>query len=473
MVEFTIGNSIKSKIDKLLVASKAEAIEKFLTEKEQGLYSAIKKQTIDDKIKAYNIGDYTVFVAIIKTNPSSLEWQQLGGYAYKAMQKCREVKVQLTNAFSEDIYDFSLGLDMASYRFDKYFTKKPESFYPKLEKVIYINTKLENFDGYKHNAGLANAIRYARDLINEPANELSPEIYAADIKRLEYLGLEIEILHDAEMKEKGFGLANAVAQGSVNRPCIAIIKWRGDKTKDDFKLGLVGKGVTFDSGGLSLKTGSSMAGMKQDMAGSAVVVSAMKSIALQKVEKNIVAVVGLVENMPSGNSYRPDDILKSLSGQTVEINNTDAEGRLVLADCLTYIQQTYQVEYLVDVATLTGAISIALADVYAGLFSNTVTFANQLCSYGEYVGERLWRMPIGKEFDKMIDSSIADMKNTGGRAGGSSTAACFLQRFVNKNVKWAHLDIAGVDTSDGNNVLYPKGASAFGVKLLNHLIHKI
>ena len=359
---------------------------------------------------------------------------------------------------------------MASYRFDKYFTKKPASFYPTLEKITYVSSGLTNFEEYKNYASLNNAIRYARDLCNEPANNLSPELYSEDIKRLEYLGLDIDILDEEKMRENNFGLALAVGQGSVNRPKIAIIKWNGNKENNEYEVGLVGKGVTFDSGGLSLKPNSGMLDMKQDMTGSSVVVATMKSIALQKIEKNIVAVVGLVENMPSGTAYRPGDVLTSMSGQTVEIHNTDAEGRLVLADCLTYIQKTFNPKHVIDIATLTGAISSALGNVYAGIFSNNLKFANTLIKNGETVGERLWLMPLGKEFDKMMDSNIADMKNSGGRLGGSSTAACFLQRYIEKNTNWAHLDIAGVDGSDGTNPLYPKGASGFGVRLLNNFI---
>ena len=213
--------------------------------------------------------------------------------------------------------------------------------------------------------------------------------------------------------------------------------------------------------------------MKQDMAGAAAMVAAMKSIALQNIKVNVVAVVGLVENMPSGAAYRPGDVIKSMSGQTVEVNNTDAEGRLVLADCLTYIQHEFKPEYVVDMATLTGAIVVALGNTFAGLFANSSKLTTEIQRAGEYTGERVWLMPMDKEYDKQMDSNIADMKNTGGRAGGSATAACFLRRFVEKNTKWAHIDIAGMDLTDGSKLLYPKGASGFGVRLINRVIKQI
>lgn len=473
MVEYTIGRNIKTKCDKLIVSDKAEYVIDLLNENEKCLRLAIKKQISSDKIKEYDLGEYKVFVALIDFKQNQTDWQRLGGEVWKKIKYSREVKVQIIGAKAENLYDFSLGVELASYSFDKYFTQKASSFYPNLEKIMFVGSGLKNFDGYKQYAGLANCVRYARDLINEPANAVTPQSFAEDISRLKYLGLQVNVLDEDKMKEKGFNLALAVGQGSVNRPKIAIIKWLGNPQQENFKIGLVGKGVTFDSGGISIKPAANMGDMKQDMAGAAAMVAAMKSIALQKIKENVVAVVGLVENMPSGSAYRPGDVLKSMSGQTVEVNNTDAEGRLVLADCLTYIQQEFKPEFVLDMATLTGAIVIALGNTFAGLFSNSVKLANELKNAGEYTGERVWQMPMDKEYDKQMDSSIADMKNTGGRAAGSATAACFLQRFIEKNTKWAHIDIAGMDLSDGSKVLYPKGASGFGVRLINRFIRQI
>lgn len=472
MVEFVIGRNVGAKGNKVIAASKPEEIIKLLGKTESGLQAAIKKQKPEDKIKEYNLGEYSVFVALINLK-SAVEWQKFGAAVWYKIKNCREVKVALPTAKPQDVYDFALGVELGSYRFDKYFTKKQASFYPKLEKISFTNTGLKNMDGYKDAAALANAVRYARDLINEPANAMTPEILAADIKRLEYLGLEVEILEEAQMRELGFNLALAVAQGSVNRPRIAIIKWRGNPKEKGFAVGLVGKGVTFDSGGISIKPAANMGDMKQDMAGAAAMTAVMKSLALQKAAKNVVAVVGLVENMPSGTAYRPGDVVASMSGQTVEVVNTDAEGRLVLADCLTYIQKTFKPKTVMDMATLTGAMVIALGHTFAGIFSNDDRLAQKLATAGRESGERVWRMPMDPEYDKLVDSTIADMKNSAGRPAGSATAACFLRRFIEKGTIWAHIDIAGMDLSEGTNILYPKGASGFGVRLLNELIRKL
>ncbi len=471
MVEFALGKNIKVKSDKMLIASKTSQITAELNAEERILVSAINKQSPTDKIKEYSLGSYKVFVCVADAKQNALEWQKSGAYAYKFLKNSREVKIKIIGFNEKAVCDFSFGLEMASYRFDKYFTKKKDDFYPKLERVVF--TGIKDFSDYKDFASLANCVRYARDLTNEPANQLTPEILASDIRRLEYLGLDIEVLDEQSMKEKGFNLAYAVGQGSANRPRIVVIKWNGNKNSSEYKVGLVGKGVTFDSGGISLKPANNMWDMKQDMAGAAAMVATMKSLALGHCEKNVVAVVGLVENMPSGSAYRPGDIVTSMSGQTVEVQNTDAEGRLVLADCLTYIQKEFKPEYVIDMATLTGAIVIALGNTFAGLFSNNEKMIKTLKAAGDECGERLWHMPMDKEYDKLMDSNIADMKNIGGRNAGSATAACFLNRFVEKNTKWAHIDIAGMDLTDGSKAMYPKGASGFGVLLLNKFMEKI
>ena len=470
MVEFITGKNIKAAGDKVLIAEKAAEIVRILSDKEQILADAVKKQTEESGIKVYNLGGCQVVAVVIKKAMSGLEMAELAGKIYKSIKSCRVVKVDLIDR-EELTCDFAFGIELASYTFDKYFTAKPESFYPKLERIIF--TGIKDMTDYKPLSGVANAVRYARDLINEPANYLTPEVFAADIRRLEYLGLDVKILDEKAMKERGFGLALAVAQGSVNKPRVAVIKWKGNKESDDFAVGLVGKGVTFDSGGISIKPAAGMGDMKQDMAGAAAMVAVMKSLALQQTQKNVVAVVGLVENMPSGSAYRPGDIFRSMSGQTVEVQNTDAEGRLVLADCLTYIQEEYKPEYVVDMATLTGAIVIALGHSYAGLFSNNAKLAIALNMAGEHCGELLWQLPMNAEFNKQMDSTVADMKNVGGRAAGSCTAACFLQRFVKKETKWAHIDIAGMDLVEEPKPLYPKGASGYGVRLINQFINEL
>ena len=406
-----------------------------------------------------------------KITPITL--QNIGGNLFKQLFKddvacfyVEEIKGCKLNQM-EIAHNLAFGLMLGSYSFDKYFTKKKQSEYSSLEQVIF---KLENpeqaNEDFKYFAALGNGVRYARDLCNEPANYLTPEVFADDIKRLEYLDLEVEILSQKELEEKDFNLLLSVAKGSANKPKVAIVKWRGNPTSDEFECGLIGKGVTFDSGGISLKSSAHIHEMKNDMMGAAVVVATMKALALQKSKKNIIAIVGLVENMPCGNATRPSDVIASMSGQTVEVINTDAEGRLVLGDCIWYLQENYNVNKLIDVATLTGAISVALGSEYAGIFSNDDKLSNELIKSGIEVDEPLWRLPINENYNKMINSDIADMSNTGTGGAGSSRAACFIQRFVQENKTWAHLDIAGVDMETKGKPICPKGATAFGIRLL-------
>lgn len=367
-----------------------------------------------------------------------------------------------------------LGVELASYSFDKYHTlKKPEDF-PKLETLHFISKEKLDKKLYAPTAALANAVRYARDLVNEPANELTPEIYAADIKRLEHLGLKVTVLDKAELKKKGFNMLLAVAQGSANNPYVCILEHLGNPKNKDYDVALVGKGVTFDAGGISLKTPKGMDEMKRDMAGSAVVAATLKAAANQKLNLNIVGIVGLVENMPSGTAIRPGDVVTSLSGKTVEIVDTDAEGRMVLGDCLTYVEKEYKPKMIIDLATLTGAIVVTLGDEMAGLFSNDDVLAELLSIAGEQTGEELWRLPVTDGFRKKNKSDIADLKNySGAKTGGATTAACFLEEFLLNKTPWAHLDIAGVDTFSSSKSLYPKGASGFGVLLLNKFLRNL
>lgn len=440
-------------------------------------YFKVKElQTVTAKTK-----DNDLILIATKQIPSPFDLQLLGGKIYNLFNKNQKIVMYAQSPIGSKIkttdiaYNIALGVELASYNFDKYFTTKKTDSYPKLESVIFsAKNKVISKEGYKNYAALATGVRYAKDLINEPANNLTPVIMANDIKRLEYLGLEVEVLDVKTMKEKEFNLALSVAQGSVNEPRIVVIKYKGNSDKKEFDLGLVGKGVTFDSGGISLKPGNGMWDMKQDMAGSAAVIGAMKTLALQKMNLNVVAVVGLVENMPSGTATRPGDVVKSMSGQTVEILNTDAEGRLVLADCLWYIQQEYNVKKVVNIATLTGAILVALGNQMAGIMGNNQAFINFIIKAGNESNEKLWQLPLTAEYNKMMDSSIADMKNISeSRNAGSITAGCFLQRFIKKDVKWAHLDIAGMDKIEKPTLLAQKGASGFGVRLFNQIMKNL
>lgn len=415
-----------------------------------------------------------IIIAGLGEKPDTIALQKLGGALVKKLFKdsvaCYYVEeIKGCKLSTEAIaHNIAFGLMIGSYRFDKYFTKKKQEDYPSLEQVIFkVKNPARVSENFKDFAALSNAVRYARDLCNEPSNYLTPEVFAADIKRLEYLDLDIEILGQKELEEKEFNMLLSVSQGSVLEPKVAILKWRGNPDFDGWDCGLVGKGVTFDSGGISIKPANGMWDMKGDMTGAAVVVSSLKALALQKAPVNVVGIVGLVENMPSGTATRPGDIVTSMSGQTVEILNTDAEGRLVLGDCLWYVQEQFGVTRLVDVATLTGATMRALGNEYAGIFANNDKMTIELIKAGEQTAEKLWRLPMGEAYNKMIDSDIADMKNIGGANAGGSTAACFLGRFVKKGAEWAHLDIAGVDREEKDTPLCPKGATAFGVRLLN------
>lgn len=409
-----------------------------------------------------------IIIAIVNEQSKDLDIEQIGGKIYKLIKN--EKNAQIFAVKAHVAYHLAFGIELGSYRFDKYLTKKQPKDFPKLEMVV-IDAPDASKDGYAPFTALATGVRYARDLTNEPANNLTPVMMAEDVKRLEYLGLQVEILDEKVMREKEFNLALSVAQGSCNPPRIAIIQWRGKTADNAFDLGLVGKGVTFDSGGISLKPGAGMWDMKQDMAGAAAVVGALKTAALQKLPLNVVGVIGLVENMPSGSATRPGDIIRSMSGQTVEILNTDAEGRLVLADCLWYIQKTFGVKKVIDIATLTGAIMVALGKEMAGVMGNNQNLIDTIFKAGETSGEKVWQLPMNKAYDKMMDSNIADMKNISeSRNAGSITAACFLQRYIQPDVAWAHLDIAGMDKEDKGTPLTPKGASGFGVQLFNRIM---
>ena len=308
----------------------------------------------------------------------------------------------------------------------------------------------------------------ARDLVNEPANMLGPVEFAAATKALEKLGVDVEILTEKEMKKLGMGALLGVAQGSPRGARLAVMQWKGGKAKDK-PIAFVGKGVTFDTGGISIKPAAGMEDMKGDMGGAAAVTGLMHALAARKAKVNVVGIIGLVENAVDGNAQRPGDIVTSMSGQTIEVLNTDAEGRLVLADALWYCNQRFEPKFMVNLATLTGAIMVALGQGHAGLFSNNDELSGRLTEAGLATQEKLWRMPMGPDYDKLIDSKNADMKNIGGRYGGSITAAQFLQRFV-KETPWAHLDIAGTAMGSPSNEINQSWASGFGVRLLDRLV---
>ncbi len=362
----------------------------------------------------------------------------------------------------------ALGARLAAYRFDKYRTKLPVR---KATTVTGLRVIVDDaakaavtYAGFHGPVGDGQIL--ARDLVNEPSNVLFPKAYAERIQQLASLGLEIEILGEKEMAALGMHALLGVGKGSRRESQLVVMKWNGGKSGDK-PVCLIGKGVTFDSGGISIKPAAGMWDMKGDMGGSAAVVGAMHAAASRKAKVNVIGIVGLAENMPDGDAQNPGDIVVSMSGQTIEVQNTDAEGRLVLADALWYAKEQFQPAAMVNLATLTGAIVIALGSEYAGLFSNSDDVANGLAAASASSTEKIWRMPLAPEYDKMLDSPNADMKNIGGRAAGSITAAQFLQRFVGE-VPWAHLDIAGVATKETRaDPREPSFATGFGVRLLS------
>jgi leucyl aminopeptidase len=365
------------------------------------------------------------------------------------------------------IDEFISGIFIKSYNFEKYKTKKNlKSFFINLSGKIKINFFKKN----NRLKSIIDGLNLTKDLVSEPGNILHPDEYVNRIRKLRSLGLKVTIFDKRKMKKLGMNALLGVGQGSIRGSYLAAIEWRGSNKKQQ-PLAFVGKGVCFDTGGISLKPAKFMEDMTYDMAGSAVVVGLMKTLALRKAKVNAVGVVGLVENMPDGNAQRPGDIVKSYSGKTIEILNTDAEGRLVLADALTYTEKKYKPKFIVDLATLTGAIIVSLGSEYAGLFSNDDKISDQLSKAGEKVGEKVWRMPLNENYDKLINSKKADMQNINYVGGaGSTTAAQFLQRFILNKTPWAHLDIAGMAFSKYGGALNSGGATGYGVRLLNQLI---
>jgi leucyl aminopeptidase len=363
----------------------------------------------------------------------------------------------------------AFGAALRAYRFDKYRTTERPERKPTLTALTVVGPAAAAKRAYKSLAATAEAVAFTRDLVSEPANVIYPETLAEQAAGLAALGLEIEILDETRMAALGMNAILGVAQGSVRPPRLVVMQWHGGKAGDP-PLGFIGKGVTFDTGGISIKPAAGMGEMKWDMAGAGVVIGLMRLLAARSAKVNAVGVVGLVENMPSGSAQRPGDIVKSMSGQTIEVLNTDAEGRLVLADAMWYCQDRFKPALMIDLATLTGAIVVALGHDMAGLFANDDALAERLVAAGNAVGEKLWRLPLAEGYDRAIDSDAADVKNIAGdRAAGSIIGAQFVQRFVN-NVPWAHLDIAGVAWSKKDAPTVPKGATGFGVRLLDRFV---
>ena len=398
---------------------------------------------------------------------TSLEAELAGAALYKALRSAKITSANLTDVALSDEFlaAFLYGALSQSYEFNSYFTKKEEN------SVIQLGIAHNNAEtlqaSFDDKQGMLSGVFMARDLITEPANVLYPAEFAARCEALRALGLEVDVLDESAMAKLGMGALLGVGQGSRRESKMVIMKWNGGGS--EAPLAYVGKGVCFDTGGISLKPAKGMEDMKWDMGGAAAVTGAMCALASRKVATNVVGIIGLVENMPDGDAQRPGDVVTSLSGQTIEVINTDAEGRLVLADCLTYCQEKFKPQMIVDLATLTGAIIVALGKDYAGLFSNDDGLSAKIKASGDATAEPCWPMPMGDSYHQMLKSHIADMKNIGGPWGGSITAACFLERFIDEGTPWAHIDMAGKAWADKAGHAHPSGGTGFGVRLLNDL----
>jgi leucyl aminopeptidase len=394
-------------------------------------------------------------------------------YAALKMSGLEVLRIETPNGDADLAARAALGVRLACYRFDKYRTKVPAEKKPSIVKTQVATGDPDGaLAAFPPLAALADAISFSRDLVSEPANVLYPAEFARRVKALETLGLEVEILGEAEMEKLGMGSLLGVGQGSIRESQLVVIRWNGADDKDAQPVAFVGKGVCFDTGGISIKPAEGMEDMKWDMGGAGAVAGLMHALAGRKAKVNAVGILGLVENMPDGNAQRPGDVVTSMSGQTIEVINTDAEGRLVLADAIWYCQERFKPKFMVDLATLTGAIIISLGNDYAGLFSNDDELANNLLAASTAEGEPLWRLPLPDQYNKQLESPIADMKNIGGRPAGSITAALFIQKFVN-GVPWAHLDIASTAWKKPSSVpTIPDGATGYGVRLLNRMVQE-
>lgn len=406
--------------------------------------------------------------------------QSLGGAIFRSLAtssaKSASVLVDTIKGVkisdSEFAANIAYGCHLRSYRFNKYRTQTKDGDNPSLTSVAVMSKDVIGARRiFSPLRSVVDGVFFTRDLVSEPANVIYPISFVARLRSLAKLGVKLQVLDEKKMKKLGMGALLGVAQGSANAPRMVSMEWNGVSESEKTRpIAFVGKGVTFDTGGISIKPAGGMEDMKWDMGGAGVVSGLMHALASRKAKVNAVGILGLVENMPSSTAQRPGDVVKTMSGQTIEVINTDAEGRLVLADALWWCQKKFKPHTVIDLATLTGAIIVSLGYHHAGMFSNNDKLADQLLVAGKATGEELWRMPLGAAYDKQVRSQIADMKNVGGRDAGSITAAQILQRFIQEGVAWAHLDIAGVTWSKSDSATVPKGGTGFGVRLLDRLV---
>jgi len=439
------------------------------------LKDLLKTCDLKKNLLAFEISSKKKIILIsIKKNLETSDVENLGAefYSYINYGNKGEFSINIDSiksTISDFIGYFLHGLKLKSYEFNIYKSKKEKIFFS--INIIGKKNKLTLKNELKFKA-LEEGTFFARDLVSEPPNILNPKEYVNRLLNLRKLGIKVTVYNELQMHKLGMHSLLGVGRGSINESFLVTLEWNGNKKDKTAPLSFVGKGVCFDTGGISLKPAKFMEEMKYDMAGSAVVAGLIQSLATRKANINAVGVVGLVENMPGGNAQRPGDIVKAYNGKTIEVLNTDAEGRLVLADALSFTEKKFKPKFIIDLATLTGAIIMALGEEYAGLFSNNDDLSDKIFKAGEKVNEKVWRLPLHKNYDKLINSSIADIQNINYSGGaGSITAAQFLQRFIDKT-PWAHLDIAGMAFSKKAANLNPGGATGFGVRLLNQLIEE-
>ena len=460
---------------------KQNVLSSITVQKINSFLGLLKKKRKGEEVSSFDVSEkQKCFIIKVKNKYKSFFPQESGASFFSHLKKIKDLnkidlyidsldfdKEKLVNFFSE----FCLGFNLKSYAFNKYKTVGKEKINKKINFQIITSYKDQLQKKYKYFDSIKEGVFLTRDLVSEPPNVLNPKTYVQEIKKLSKLGIKIKAYNEKELKKLGLNALLGVGLGSSNETYLVTLEWHGKKGSKQKPLAFVGKGVCFDTGGISLKPAKFMEEMKYDMAGSAVVVGLLKSFALRKAKINAIGVVGLVENMPGSKAQRPGDIVKSYSGKTIEVLNTDAEGRLVLADALSFAEKIYKPKFIIDLATLTGAIIISLGEEYAGLFSNNDELSKNIFEASKNVNEKVWRLPLHKNYDKLMDSTIADVQNINYAGGaGSITAAQFLQRFILNETPWAHLDIAGMAFSKKAANLNPGGATGFGVRLLNYLV---
>jgi len=466
--------------DKFHFKDRKNLLSKEVSNKINSFLGNLKGKKNEDEINSLDIsGSQKCFIIKVKKKYETYYPEEKGGIFYSYLKNFKSIKKidiytdtldfekeEVVNFFS----DFILGFTLKSYTFDIYKTLDKKNLKKDIICKIITSHKEKIEKKYKYNDAIKSGVFLTRDLVSEPGNILHPDEYAKRLVKLKKYGLKVTVYDEKKLKKLGCNALVGVGQGSIRGSYLVTIEWNGNKSRTK-PLAFVGKGVCFDTGGISLKPARFMEDMTYDMAGSAVVVGLMKNFALRKAKINAVGVVGLVENMPGGNAQRPGDIVKSYSGKTIEVLNTDAEGRLVLADAITFTEKKYKPNLIIDLATLTGAIIVCLGSEYAGLFSNDDKLSKQIFDAGNKVDEKVWRLPLHKNFDKLMNSKTADMQNINYVGGaGSITAAQFLQRFIINKTSWAHLDIAGMAFSKYGGALNPGGATGFGVRLLNKFV---